>query len=135
MRILIADDSPRIRESVCTFLLALPGIEICGEAADGVEAIEKARDLKPDLIVLDLSMPGMNGIDAGETILREVLPHVPLILFTMHKNDVVVREANAAGFKAIVSKLDGAAPLAVEIRRFGDNVAEQKRKKEVSAGK
>jgi DNA-binding NarL/FixJ family response regulator len=134
MRILIADDSPRIRESLRTFLMAQPGMEICGEAADGVDAVETARDLQPDLIVLDFSMPRMNGLEAGGKILREVLPQVPLILFTMHKNDVMLREANAAGFKAVVSKVDGGEILVAEIQRIAKAAAEQKRQKETSAG-
>jgi DNA-binding NarL/FixJ family response regulator len=118
LRILLVDDSIRIRDSLRSFLLAQPGVEICGEAADGLEAIEKARGLRPDLIVLDLSMPLMNGFDAGDAIHRDVLPQVPLILFTFHKDDAVTARASAAGFRAVVSKEDGAEFLFAEIRKL-----------------
>src|SRR5277367_5505035 len=100
MRILIADDSPHIRERVRTFLIARPDVEVCGEACDGQEAVEKAPGLRPDVIVLDFSMPRMNWLDAGDKSRREILPEVPLILFTMHKNEELTRQARAAGFHA-----------------------------------
>jgi DNA-binding NarL/FixJ family response regulator len=80
-----------------------PGWEVCGEAENGRDAIEKARELKPDLIVLDLSMPVMNGLEAAP-ILRQMLPTVPIILFTLHGNKCLEREALSAGVTAVISK-------------------------------
>ena len=79
------------------------GWEVCGEAENGREAIEKARELKPDLIVLDLSMPIMNGLEAAP-VLRQMLPPVPIILFTLYANKFLEQEAFSAGVTAVVSK-------------------------------
>jgi CheY-like chemotaxis protein len=80
--VLIADDNAQLRRIIRNQVEAA-GLEVCGEAADGVEAIEKARKLKPDLIILDLSMPRMNGIDAAKE-LTLICPGVPILLHTMH---------------------------------------------------
>ena len=86
------------------------GFQICGEAVDGRDAIEKSRQLKPDLIVLDFSMPVMNGLDAAAVLSRE-MPFVPLILFTMHMGVVSASEARTAGISAVVSKDEGSERL------------------------
>ena len=79
------------------------GWEVCGEAENGREAVEKARELNPDLIILDLSMPIMNGLTAAP-VLRRMMPAVPIILFTLHENNAVEREALSVGVSAVVSK-------------------------------
>jgi len=78
---------------------------VCGEAADGREAIVKAQQLRPDLIILDLSMTEMNGLDAARE-LTKILPSVPLLLFTNFGTPEISKEALAAGFRAVVSKSD-----------------------------
>ena len=108
--ILIVDDNPTIRQAVRRGFEGRNGFEVCGEAVDGLDAIEKARQLKPDLIVLDFSMPVMNGLEAAAVLSRE-MPSVPLILFTMHVGAVVASEARSAGISAVVSKDQGSDGL------------------------
>ena len=75
LRILVADDHESVRKGVCVILGTRDDIEVCGEASNGQEAIDKAQELKPDLIILDITMPVVNGIDAAEAI-RKTMPHV-----------------------------------------------------------
>jgi DNA-binding NarL/FixJ family response regulator len=115
-RILVADDSEAVRDVIRTFL-ENTGFEVCGEAADGVEAIEKAKKLKPNLIVLDLSMPGMNGVEAAAA-LRDLMPEVPVVVLTMYGD--LLGEAMAAGLavKAVVGKADGMMKLVQCVQRL-----------------
>ena len=101
-RVLIADDSGIARRAICR-LIASGGFSVCGEAEDGREAIEQARKLRPDLIVLDFSMPIMNGIQAAK-VLKQITPDVPIILYTAHASNVLQKEAFAAGITSVVSK-------------------------------
>jgi DNA-binding NarL/FixJ family response regulator len=101
--ILIVDDNASIRHILRRAFEETPGWEVCGEAANGLEAIEKAQELKPDLIVLDLSMPVMNGLQAAP-VLRQMLPTVPIILFTLYDSKFLKREAFSAGITTVVSK-------------------------------
>ena len=71
MRILIADDSDAVRRGVCGILSSEKDLEVCGEAKDGSEALQKARELMPDLILLDISMPGMNGLEVARRLREE----------------------------------------------------------------
>jgi DNA-binding NarL/FixJ family response regulator len=103
--ILIVDDSPVVRHSLRSYLEQQPDWIVCGEAGDGREAIEKAKQLKPDLIILDLSMPGMNGLAAaGE--LKRIQPDVPLLMFTTFKTSNLEAEAIAAGCVGVIAKSD-----------------------------
>jgi DNA-binding NarL/FixJ family response regulator len=104
-KILIIDDGDSIRDILRVFL-EREGFEVCGEAADGVEAIEQAKKLKPDLIVLDLAMPRMNGAEAA-SILSKTMPTVPIILLTMYQNMMGPSLASAIGVKAVLDKTDG----------------------------
>jgi DNA-binding NarL/FixJ family response regulator len=108
--ILIADDSATIRRLIRTLLQWQTGCEICGEAVDGVDAIEKAKKLKPDLILLDLSMPRMNGAEAA-SILKAQMPEVPIILFTMYSEWLGDTLASALGVDVVLSKPDGMGKL------------------------
>lgn len=101
--ILIVDDSPLICKLLHETLEAEGGWTVCGEAANGREAIEKAQKLKPDLIVLDLAMPVMNGLEAARELTR-VLPSVPLLMFTNYEIARLNSEALAAGIRILVSK-------------------------------
>jgi CheY-like chemotaxis protein len=105
--ILIVDDSSVSRQSVRK-IIELAGLTVCAEAVDGVEAIDKASELKPDLIVLDLRLPRLNGIEAAP-ILRGRLPKTPIVLFTMF--DVSASQISAAGISSVVRKLEGIAKL------------------------
>src|SRR3982074_1635567 len=82
-KFLIADDSETIRSVLRTFLESREGFEVCGEAVDGVDVIEKAKELHPDLIILDLAMPRMNGA-AAASVLKRRMPRTPIILFTIY---------------------------------------------------
>jgi two-component system response regulator NreC len=113
-RLLIVEDEVSVRSAVRVFLEHHSRYEVCGEASNGGEAIEKAASLDPDLIVLDLSMPHMNGIEAA-SLLRTRLPETPIIVYTMF-GDVLGKELAAAlGVGAIVSKSDGLAKLVSHI--------------------
>jgi DNA-binding NarL/FixJ family response regulator len=101
-RILIVDDNAAIR-TVSRFLLDTAEFKVCGEAIDGRDAIEKARELRPDLIVLDLAMPRMNGLDAARE-LTNLMPEIPLIMFTNHSNRILEEEAWSAGIHTVLSK-------------------------------
>ena len=84
------------------FFLETKGFEVCGEAADGVDAIEKAEQLKPDLIVLDVAMPRMNGVEAA-SVLKRMMPDVPIVWFTMYKELVGFSLTGAVGVDAVLS--------------------------------
>jgi DNA-binding NarL/FixJ family response regulator len=104
--ILIADDNKLLLATLRQVLECQPGFVVCGEAVNGQDAIEKALRLKPDLIVLDISMPVMNGLDAAHT-LRQMMPYVPILLFTIHKTRLSAAEALASGASGIAFKGDG----------------------------
>ena len=107
--ILIVDDHEYIRKLVRSFLEE-SGFDVCGEAVDGHDAIEKAQELKPDLIILDLSMPRMGGIEAAPR-LKKLLPQTPIVLFTSH-GALKGFDATAVGVDAVVAK-DGGMPLLI----------------------
>jgi DNA-binding NarL/FixJ family response regulator len=81
-------------------------LEVCGEAIDGVDAIKKARELKPDLVLLDLSMPRMNGAEAA-SVIKGMMPQVLIVLFTLYKETLGNAVISAVGIDAVVSKPDG----------------------------
>lgn len=108
-RILVIDDGASVRDVIRIFL-EHAGFEVCGEAADGVEAIEQAKKLKPDLIVLDLAMPRMNGAEAA-SVLSSTMPNVPVILLTLYRSVLGNALASAVGVKAIIDKTDGMETL------------------------
>jgi two-component system nitrate/nitrite response regulator NarL len=116
-RILLVDDSDSTRGLVREFLESRPDFEVCGEAADGLEGIAKGRDLKPDLIVLDYSLPRINGLQVA-VMLHEIVPQTPIILFTFYKDVIPLRMAQASGVASIISKSDQLTTLADEVRRL-----------------
>jgi len=83
---------------------------VCGEAADGVAAIEQAKALKPDLVILDLAMPGLNGMETA-AVLKNLMPRVPLVMLTFHDDQIKSVPASAFGIKAVISKADGMSKL------------------------
>jgi DNA-binding NarL/FixJ family response regulator len=113
--ILIVDDSHVTRRITRLFLEIQIGFEVCGEAVDGVDAIEKAKKLKPDLILLDLAMPRMNGIEAA-SVIKGMMPQVSIVLFTMYKEAVGNALASAVGIDEVLSKLDGGWKLLEYVR-------------------
>ncbi len=114
-RILIVDDSQVVRKALRRMLERNIGWVVCGDASDGREGVEKAQELMPDLVVLDLSMPVMNGLEAARE-LKRTLPSVPSLMFTNYRTDSVRKAALSAGVSAIVSKSDSVEALVTSIR-------------------
>ena len=108
--VLIVDDNAFVRSSLRRLFEASPEFEVSGEAENGQDAIDKAKRLKPDLIVLDLAMPVMNGLQATP-VLKKMLPEVRLILFTAHNGHPVEVLAREAGIHAVVPKNQAASRL------------------------
>jgi len=109
-RILLADDHEVVRRGLCSLLKAQPDCEVCGEAADGREAVEKALKLKPEIVILDIGMPRLNGLEATRQILR-VIPETKILILTLHDSDQVVREVLDAGARGFLLKSDAARDL------------------------
>ena len=105
LRILVADDHDLIRQGTCAVLEREPGWEICGLAATGCEAVIRARLLKPDIVVMDMTMPELNGLDAAAQIKRE-LPETEIVLLTAHQSDDVIRDAFKAGVRSFLFKTE-----------------------------
>jgi DNA-binding NarL/FixJ family response regulator len=112
--LLIADDDPDIR-SIIRSVVEADGYKVCGEAADGLEAIERANKLQPDLILLDLAMPRMNGAEAAG-VLRSAMPRVPILLFTMFAGEFGEKLASAIGVNVVLSKPEGFTKLSEHLR-------------------
>jgi DNA-binding NarL/FixJ family response regulator len=103
VRILIADDHDVMREGARAVVERQPGWEVCGFAATGREAVEQAFALKPDVVVMDVSMPELNGLEAVRQIKRR-LPQTEILIFTAHETDELIREVFAAGAKSFIFK-------------------------------
>jgi len=101
--VLIADDHELIRKALCELFTSQEDFEVCAEAENGKEAVEMAQFFRPDLILLDLSMPVMNGIEAA-CELKRVMPMVPIIVFSVNGDVISEREARQTGISAVVSK-------------------------------
>ena len=104
--ILIVDDYASIRHLLRLFVETNTGFEVCGEAENSAEAIAKAKDLQPDLVLLDMTMPSMTGAEAGPLIKR-LLPQVKIILFTIHTDGVNQALASSLGIDLAISKSEG----------------------------
>jgi DNA-binding NarL/FixJ family response regulator len=105
IKILIADDSPSIRYLLRLFIEHATDWDVCGEAENGEIAVEKVKKLKPHAVILDLSMPVMNGLEAAREITR-IAPNVQMVMFTMHISEQLREDARAAGIKDVISKSD-----------------------------
>jgi len=114
--VLIADDNPLIRQGLSDLFQMEDDFEVCGDAENGREAVEKARELHPDLILLDLSMPVMNGLEAAR-VLKRVMPEVPVIMFSAY-GDSFENEARSAGVSALVSKSEDMSVLLGKARNL-----------------
>jgi CheY-like chemotaxis protein len=109
-RILIAEDRKSMRRALGVLFELHKNWQVCGEAEDANEAIRKAEELHPDLIVLDYKMPCSDGLQAANGILR-VLPDVPMVMFTLYKTDELERAANSIGIRRVVGKEQGVQAL------------------------
>ena len=114
-RILIVDDSPMIRKLVRACVEAQPGWTVCGEAANGQEAILVAQRCQSNLVIMDLSMPVMNGLEAA-SILHKLMPSVPLILFTFFSTSNLESKAFEAGYSKIILKTQSLNELVGTVR-------------------
>ncbi len=103
--VLIADDQEFIRKVLCDLFASQRDFDVCGDAENGLEAVEMAQVLRPDLILLDLSMPMMNGIEAA-CELKRLMPMVPIIVFSEYGDVFSEREARSSGISGIVSKTE-----------------------------
>jgi DNA-binding NarL/FixJ family response regulator len=113
--ILIVDDNAYIRQALCQVFKSEADFELCGEATNGKEAIDKALELHPDLIVLDLSMPVMNGLDAARE-LKHLMPTVPLLMYSQFGDTFAEQQARLVGISEVVSKSQPAAILVSKAR-------------------
>ena len=103
IRILIVDDHDVVRDGVRTLITRRPGLEVCGEANCGVDAIRKAQELKPDVAVVDLGMPDISGVEVTRRI-RDLNPAIEVVILTMYETYQFVRETIAAGARGYVLK-------------------------------
>jgi DNA-binding NarL/FixJ family response regulator len=114
-RVLIVDDNFAVRSMVRQVFAVEPDFEVSGEAENGLEAIQKAEGLKPDLVILDLTMPVITGLDAAPQLIKRV-PAVRIILFTVEEGNEVKRLAQAQGIHSVVSKQQVASELVSQAR-------------------
>lgn len=110
IRILLVDDHPIVRQGLKTLLEGHSDWEVIGEASDGAEAVDKARDLHPDVMVLDVTMPRMNGLEACR-VLRRQAPALEILFVTQHDSPQMMREALEAGARGYVVKSNAARDL------------------------
>jgi DNA-binding NarL/FixJ family response regulator len=115
IRILLADDHALMRRGIRDLLMAEPEIEIVGEAGDGREAVRLAEKFRPDVMIMDLAMPELNGLDAIRQIRKEA-PEIELLVFSMHDSEELIREVFAAGARGYVLKSDVALYLVEAVK-------------------
>lgn len=122
----MVDDHTVFRKQVCAFLETQPGFEVIGEASDGLEGIRQAQELQPDVIVLDVSMPTLGGIEAAVRM-RKVAPKSGIVFLSQHNSEGVAKAALATGADAFVTKVSAATDLipAVQAVLEGKNFISQ----------
>jgi DNA-binding NarL/FixJ family response regulator len=114
LRILIADDHELVRRGLCALLQTRPEWEVCGEASDGRSAVAMARELKPDIAIVDIGMPGLNGLAATHQLVQQD-PFCKVIVLTITDSDQVVREALEAGARGFVLKSDASRDVVAAV--------------------
>ena len=120
--VLIVDDNAFIRQALCELFKREADFDVCGEAENGKDAIKKAQELRPDLIVLDLSMPVMNGFDAA-CVLKRLMPTVPLIMYSAFGDKLAEKQARLIGISEVVSKAENAGVLIHKARGLLNSAA------------
>jgi len=119
-RILIADDSPPVRRGLRTLLGLNENWQVCGEAVDGADAVEKAHQLAPDLILMDYSMPRMDGVQAAREIAKS-RTDIPILLFTLNLSNQIIEMARNAGLRGAISKSEiSKLPYAIRALQRGE---------------
>ena len=119
LRVLVVDDHPAFRRALTSALKMVGGIEVAGEAGGGLAATQQARDLEPDVVLMDLSMPDLDGIDAMREIHKRK-PHIPVVILTAHADPGVEKEARAAGASGFLAKGIGLEDLVVVLHEAAD---------------
>jgi two-component system, NarL family, nitrate/nitrite response regulator NarL len=102
-RILIADDNDAVRQMIRSLVESREDFQVCGEAADGMEAIDKAKQLKPDLVILDITMPRVDGFEAARVI-RKFFPDIRILIFSVHKANQLMKELLETGVNGAIDK-------------------------------
>jgi len=120
LRILVADDHEIVRHGLVALIKAHPGWEICAEADNGRQAVEHARELKPDVAILDIGMPTLNGLEATRLILRDN-PRVRVLILTINDTDQAVRAVLDAGARGFLLKSDAAKELVAAVEALQNN--------------
>lgn len=120
LRILIADDHEIVRQGLRSLLQSRPGWEVCGEAADGWEAVTKAAELHPDVVALDVGMPNLNGLDAARQILRND-PRQKILFLTIYESEQLARSVSTVGAKGLILKSDAGKDLITAVEALQRN--------------
>lgn len=120
LRILVVDDHPSIRRMVRGMVEQHPGWQVCGEACDGAEAVQRATELRPDVIVMDLVMPKLNGLEATRKI-HELSPSARVLILTLHENPVLPKIAQDSGANGYVVKSESLDTLTRAIESVGES--------------
>src|SRR4029077_18586509 len=113
------DDGEEVRQVMRAVFESRTGYEICGEASNGAEAVQKALALKPDLLLLDVAMPMLNGVEVA-SVLAGSMPNLPVVLYTMYNELLGISLATAVGARAVISKADGISKLVECVRSLLD---------------
>lgn len=117
--VLVVDDNSAVRRLICALFTREADFQVVAEADNGCDALAKAQEFEPDLIVTDLSMPQMNGLEETRA-LKKAMPRLPVILYSAHIDSFVEKEARAAGASAVVPKIDVVAMLISTARSLMD---------------
>jgi len=120
LRILIADDHDLMRRGVKALIQSHPGWEICGEAHTGREAVSKVEELKPDVLVLDISMPDLNGLEAAKRI-RKASPNVEILVLSVHYSDRLIRDILKIGVRGYMVKADSDRDLVIAVETLANH--------------
>jgi len=120
LRILVADDHDLMRRGVIALLQSRAGWEVCGEAHTGREAVAKAEELKPDVVILDISMPELNGVEAARRI-RKALPNAEVLILSVHYSDQLIREILDAGVRGYMVKSDSDRDLIIAVETLANH--------------
>ncbi len=120
LRILLADDHEMVRKGLCATIEGHAGWEVCGEARTGREAVAKARELRPDVVVMDFAMPDLNGMEATRQI-RSAAPRTEVLILSMHESEKLVHEMLAAGARGYILKTDAGEFLVAAIQALSEH--------------
>lgn len=120
LHVLIVDDHEVVRRGLRVLIESHPGWEVCGEATTGREAVDKASKFKPNMVVMDIAMPELNGLEATRQILKAA-PRTPVLILTVHQSEQVVHEAFEAGAQGLVLKSDAGRDLVTAIEALSQH--------------